>query len=517
MKVYQPIEGLLSDNRRTRSRWWWLIVPAAALVAFVIHVLIAGSDIAAERRLREAREARVEEAQREAAALIAAASDEGVSAQAAPDEATGGAPDEGGDGGDPDNASDKGDAEAPAAAAKLPASEKVQPGKKGRVQGELDTGQTLFAALSKRGFTSAQIAPAVNSLATVFNFRRSRPGDDYTAEYDSDGNITALSYQRRVDKAYVARRLPKGTYRAREERVPVQTRTASLGGTVSSSLSRAIKEGGERQKLVSKFVDAFAYDIDFGSDTRPGDTFKVIYEKIYIDDAFVRYGRILAAEYKGKSTDDKPVRVYSTSVKDRRGYFDADGRSLKRMFLRNPVKLSRLTSKFGKRMHPVLKTWKLHNGVDYAAPTGSPINPIADGTVAFAGPKGANGNLVVVEHAGGWVSYYAHLSRFKKGLKKGDRVRQSGVIGYVGSTGRSTGPHLHLGVKRNGAFVDPLSIQSTRGPGLDGRDLTRHKNWVREQNRALQKTVVRPPSSKPDPEPAPPTGGDDMGDYTDPT
>ncbi|MEL6182499.1 MAG: M23 family metallopeptidase, partial [Myxococcota bacterium] len=386
----------------------------------------------------------------------------------------------------------------------------IKPGKAGVVKGRLKSGQSLFAALTQHNLQAAQIQPAINSLSAIFDFRKSRPKDRYEVRYDPDGRVMELRYQRNLEMAYVAKRGASDEFSSSKVKAPLKTKIAALGGTVRSSLSRAILDAGEGQQLVSKFVDVFAYDIDFGSDTKPGDTFRLVYEKIYIDGELIRYGRVLAAEYKGAHVE---MRAYVSAEKGGTAHYNNEGHALRRMFLRNPVKGARLTSKFGKRFHPVLKKWKNHNGVDYAAPSGTPINPIANGTVLFASEKGANGNLIVVEHAGGWVSYYAHLLRFGRGIKKGSKVRQSTVIGYVGSTGRSTGPHLHLGVKQNGQFKDPLKIQSTRSIALEGAELKKHKRWVRELDRKLNACTVQPPSDGPsEPEPM---GGDDMDSYED--
>ncbi|MBH22907.1 MAG: hypothetical protein CMH57_00340 [Myxococcales bacterium] len=508
MKIYQPINGLLADEEKPRRRWWLLSLPILAFVAFIVHLSIAGADIAEERERREAEESmRLAEAQRVSAAVMEvnqARQGEGKAETAtATDDQPEAKP-------TPAAAADAPRAEAPskpkaAPAAKAAAPQIVEAGKTGTIRGRLKSGQSLFAALTQHNLSAAQIQPAINSLSKIFDFRKSRPKDRYEVRYDPEGRVMELRYQRNLEVAFVAKRGASDEFASSKVKAPLKTRVASLGGTVRSSLSKAIMDAGEGQKLVTKFVDVFAYDIDFGSDTKPGDTFRIVYEKIYIEDELIRYGRILAAEYKGANAS---MRAYVSAQDDGTTYYDKDGHSLRRMFIRNPVKGARLTSKFGKRFHPVLKKWKNHNGVDYAASSGTPINPIANGTILFAAEKGANGNLVVVEHPNGWVSYYAHLQRFGRGIKKGTKVRQSSVIGYVGTTGRSTGPHLHLGVKHNGEFMDPLKIHSTRTAALGGGDLKKHKRWVRDLDKKLDTCKVQPPSDGPD-EPEP-VGGDDM-------
>jgi len=505
MKLYRPIDGLLSDDKKPRKRWWLLGLPMLALAGFVVYLSFAGADIADERERRQFEESlKIEEAKRISAAVVevtlarqgqAKAEVERLEKEGLGATSTGNATSR------PTSSSS---VSSTAGSGTRPQARK---GAAGAVNGKLASGQSLFGALTAHELSISQIQPAINSLSTIFDFRKSRPKDRYEAHYDARGNILELRYQRNLEVVYVAKRGKEGKYAASKQDVPVKSKVVSIGGTVRGTLSRAIIDAGENQKLVSKFIDIFAYDIDFGSDTKPGDTFRLVFEKVYIEGKMVRYGNILAAEYKGVK---KSMRAYRGGDG---GYFDETGQSLRRMFLRNPVKFARITSKFGKRLHPVLKTWKQHNGVDYAAATGTPINPIANGTVLFAGEKGANGNLIAIQHPNGWVSYYAHLSRFGK-IKKGSKVTQSMVVGYVGSTGRSTGPHLHLGVKReNGEFVDPLTIHSTRSVGLKGDKLRQHKRRVKEMIRKLDMTRIRPPSKGPE-EPMP-VGGDDMGGFED--
>lgn len=365
-------------------------------------------------------------------------------------------------------------------------------GKAGDHDGKLKKGQTLYDALVELRLSAAQVLPAINSLKTVVDFRRSRPGDRFGVKYDKEGRILELRYRVRPELIRLTRYdAAKRSYVTGQEDVPMEVKVEAVGGTVSSSLYMALRDLGYGHAVVNKFIDIFNFDINFGSETKPGDTFRVVMEKLYIDGKFIRDGRILAVEYKGKL---KQLRAYQYG-EGGGGYYDGKGRSLRRMFLKNPVKNARITSPFGKRFHPILKRWKPHNGVDYAAPTGTPVNAVAEGEVRFAGEKGANGNLIILQHPNGMMSLYAHLSRFKRGLKRGQKVKQGDLIGYVGSTGRSTGPHLHLAIKNEkGAFVDPLAIKSTRGATLRGRDLYRFRRQMREMDRHLNKVKVKGPT-----------------------
>ncbi len=493
MTVRKPIEGLLERPRQ--PRWIWLLAaPALAVLAFIVHIVIAGQDLPTPAHAV----APVEASTTAAPALAAASTPE--AAPAAPAESASAASPP------PQPTPPAEDEEEEGAAAEDPALRgPALAGQAGRRAGQVQKGESLFTALTQLKLSAGEVQPAINALSEVFDFRKARPGDRWEVAFDEAHRVTELRYQPSAEVRYVARfDKAKGKYAASRQDVPLDIRVVGLGGTVRSSLYKALADLGEKNRLISGFIDRFAWDIDFASETKPGDTFRVLVEKIYLEGRFLRYGHILAAEY---TRQGKPLRVYQFTDEDgQRSWHDSAGVSVKRMFLRNPVKFARVTSGFGKRFHPILKTHKMHNGVDYAAPSGTPIQSIAAGTITFMGPKGPNGNLVTVQHTGGITAYYAHLSRFPD-AKVGQKINQGDVVGYVGSTGRSTGPHLHLGIKSGGAFVDPLSIHSTRGPALSGPRLSRFKGQAKELDAKLDRIAIQPPSEGPD-EPAP-QGGDE--------
>jgi murein DD-endopeptidase MepM/ murein hydrolase activator NlpD len=396
----------------------------------------------------------------------------------------------------------------PIAAAKTPPKVKsgqVLPGKAGSFEGKIASGQSLYLALSGRAFSAKQITPAINALGKKVDFRKTRPGHRWAVQYNETGRITQLDYQPGAETVHYVVFKPGKGYEVKQRRVPVETRIHAIGGTVRSSVYKALRDMGEDHGVIRTFIDVFQYDIDFAAESKPGDTFRLAYEKVYVDGKFLRNGRLLAAEYVGKG---KSLRGYY--AEEHGAYFEKSGQSLRRMFLKNPVPFSRITSKFGKRFHPVLKKWAQHNGVDYAAPRGTEIHAIAGGTVTFAGKKGANGNLIAIKHPNAMTSYYSHQSRFAKGLKVGNKVKQGQLIGYVGSTGRSTGPHLHLAIRTGAGFIDPLSVKSTRGMQLQKGSLVRFRAHVRKLDKKLNGTKISPPSKAP-PEPEP-VGGDDLAD-----
>lgn len=243
-------------------------------------------------------------------------------------------------------------------------------------------------------------------------------------------------------------------WRVEKQVTPITSKVVALGGEVQSSLYVAMRAIGEGAALVSRFVDVFAWDIDFYRQPKKGDTFKVIVEKQFAEGRFIGYGRVLAAEYVNAG---EVHRGFAFTSKDEKvaGYFDENGRAREKTFLKNPLEIALVTSRYGQRFHPILRRQRVHHGVDYGASTGTPFWAVADGVIQEARYSPTAGNMIVVRHINGYTTEYFHASRFAEGIRPGVKVKQRQVIGYVGNTGRSTGPHLHFGMKRNGAYVDP--------------------------------------------------------------
>jgi murein DD-endopeptidase MepM/ murein hydrolase activator NlpD len=244
------------------------------------------------------------------------------------------------------------------------------------------------------------------------------------------------------------------------------------GGTVESSLYESVQKTGESTTLVGQLVELFAWDVNFYIDTHPGDHWKVLIEKQYLGGQFYKYGRVLAAEYGGKvGTFRAFFWAGKDAPRDRPGkYYDAQGQALSKSMLKTPLRFVRISSKFDrKRFHPILHVERAHLGIDYAAPVGTPVWASASGRVVEAGMKHGSGNTVVIAHANGLNTRYYHLSKFARGLHAGQQVKQKDVIGYVGTTGLSTGPHLHFSVTKNGAFVDPSKLAVNRDAPVPDR------------------------------------------------
>jgi murein DD-endopeptidase MepM/ murein hydrolase activator NlpD len=250
---------------------------------------------------------------------------------------------------------------------------------------------------------------------------------------------------------------------ARKTEQPVETKTIEAGGIVESSLYESVQKAGESTSLVATFVELFAWDVNFYVDQHPGDHWKVIVEKQLLGGKFYKYGRILAAEYGGKVGTFRAFYFAGRNGRAPGRYFDEKGQAISKTMLKTPLRFVRISSKFDlKRFHPILHVEKAHLGIDYAAPTGTPVWASASGRVVEVGMKRGSGNTIVLAHANGISTRYYHLSRYARGLHVGQLVKQKDVIGFVGMTGLATGPHLHFSVTKNGAFVDPNKMQINR-------------------------------------------------------
>jgi murein DD-endopeptidase MepM/ murein hydrolase activator NlpD len=238
----------------------------------------------------------------------------------------------------------------------------------------------------------------------------------------------------------------------------------------------------EYLKLALEMSDIYAWDIDFSSDIRPGDSLKIIVEELWVGEAFKGYGDILAVEFVN---DGRSYNAYRFAQNGYVDYYDNTGKSLRKSLLRSPLKFKYISSRFSKRrLHPKLRIYRPHLGVDYAASKGTPVSAAGNGTVLFTGYKGQNGKMIKIKHKGGYTTYYGHLSKYARGIKKGKKVSQGDIIGYVGSTGLSTGPHLDYRIKRYSQFVNPLTIKLPRGKSVS-------KDLMAEFQRTVNKYQTR--------------------------
>ena len=341
------------------------------------------------------------------------------------------------------------------------------------IRGRVKKKQTLFAALKGHALELSDIHQVIAAMQTVVDFKRTKPGDKYEVFLDQNRRIVKFVYEISPEDISVAERDGQA-YVAYKVDVNMRVEEKHLQGVLETSLYDAFTSLGESGELSGLFMQLFKYDIDFGTSSQAGDRFEVLVEKVTLNGKFYRYGRLYAASYESRALGRTLSAYYYESPKDEtlNGYYDQNGRALKRSFLKVPVVGCKMTSPYNlKRMHPILKRVRPHYGIDWAGPTGTKVMSFGDGVVSFADWKGGNGNLLVIEHPRGYTSIYAHLQGFAKGVKKGARVKQGQVVAYLGNTGISTGPHLHFGVKKDGKYIDPFSVDTTHAFTLTGKDI----------------------------------------------
>lgn len=334
---------------------------------------------------------------------------------------------------------------------------------------EIQRGQTMGAVFSSLGLPANQLAVLLEESKHASALTRIRPGQQFDFRIDEEGRLEALRFAVSEEDLVTLAIEGDQVSEAIEDR-PLQRRIAVASGKVRHSLFGAADDAGLSDAGVMQMVDIFGYDIDFARDLRRGDSFAVLYERIYQNGEYVRDGIVLGATFVNDGKRHVALRhqLADGSV----DYFDQDGRSLRKAFLRTPVEFSRISSGFSMgRMHPVLGRMRAHRGVDYAAPTGTPIRAAGKGRVKFRGWQSGYGNVVILEHGGKYTTLYGHMSRFANGLATGDRVQQGEVIGYVGMTGLATGPHLHYEFRVHGAHRDPLTVELPKSEPLAGSEL----------------------------------------------
>ncbi len=324
----------------------------------------------------------------------------------------------------------------------------------------LGRNQTLGQALSTLRLAPGQAQAILKALEDKFPFHRARPGDQLRLERtEAEKALLRFTYRQSAAEEWTVTPGDGGALRGEKRAVALSTEVARVDVEIRGSVWESLQRAGEDPALAVTVADVLAWDVDFYQDVRAGDRMKVLVEKVYADGKLLRYGEVTAAEYTGEVTGRKRLFRYT----DRAGhtsYYDDEGSCARRGFLKSPLKYAHLTSGFGSRVHPVLGYVKTHQGVDYGAPTGTPVWAVGDGTVSQAGWKGGCGKSVTLHHRNGLDSVYCHLSAVA--VRPGAHVSQKQVIGAVGQTGLATGPHLHYAVKRGGAFMNPLHLKVPR-------------------------------------------------------
>jgi murein DD-endopeptidase MepM/ murein hydrolase activator NlpD len=348
--------------------------------------------------------------------------------------------------------------------------QQVQPADPPPVESKIGKNQNFTAALQQAGFNSSDASAITTASQRVFNLRQVRAGNAMTINRSAAGELRELNYRIDLDRMLTIVPAPEGKFSAEVKPVPSKTEVSTVTGQINDSLFKAVAQSGESPELAMRLAQIFAYDLDFYTDPRKGDTFRMVLEKKkYADGRTAGYGKILAAEYDNK--DKKYQALLFHDEAGHPGYYSADGKSLQRAFLHSPLKFSAtVTSHFSKsRYHPILKLFRPHMGTDYGAPVGTPVQTIGAGRVEFAGRKGGEGNMVQIAHSDGYETMYLHLSRMF--VHQGERVEIGKTIGLVGSTGLSTGPHLDFRILQRGQYKNFEKL------GLPPSDPIAKKNW----------------------------------------
>jgi len=365
-------------------------------------------------------------------------------------------------------------------------------------------GDTLLDLLVREGLARNEAHSVVGALTPVFNPRRLQYDQALTMTYEApdDDSIEFKSLNIKLDSVHEVRvdRCGDNAFTANEIVNEFQTRTLRAEFEINSSLYEAADQNGVSFDMLLPIINVYAYDVDFQRDIRAGDYFEIMYEtKVDTNGEVVCSG---TTSYAALTTQGRRLTLYhyrdSDGVVD---YFDENGRSLKKNLMVTPIDGARISSGYGMRRHPILGYSRMHKGLDFAAPSGTPIKAAGDGVVEFAARNGTYGNLVRLRHANDYQTKYAHMSRFARGMRSGVRVKQGQIIGYVGTTGRSTGPHLHYEVLQHGRSINPSKIKSKPGRILKGSELARFteaKAKLDVQFASLEKPAVFAQISQPE-------------------
>ena len=316
-------------------------------------------------------------------------------------------------------------------------------------------GMTLTDILKPYNVSTAEIHALIKDVKPVYDLAKIRAGQELRIFSSPQGELFSFEYD--IDEEnYLHTQKKEGTYGAEIKKTPYDIRIKAIWGIIEENLIFAVRDKNEGVILALNLAELFAWDIDFYADLRRGDSFKIIFEKKYLNGEFVGYENILAAEFVNQGKKFLAFRYTYPDTKDS-DYFDLEGGSLKKQFLKSPIRYSRITSRFSRRrLHPIRKVYRPHHGVDYAASVGTSVQVTADGTVTFAGRRAASGRMISIRHKNRYETMYLHLRGYAPGIKKGEKVNGGQEIGYVGSSGESTGPHLDYRIKKDGRYINPL-------------------------------------------------------------
>lgn len=321
---------------------------------------------------------------------------------------------------------------------------------------KVSNGDSLSGIFIKAGLTATDVYRVTNAVKESKALSRIYPGQTLSFLIKDDQLVQLRHVKSQLDTAVITK--TKDSYILEEVTRKPETLQRFVTGTINNSLFLDAQQAGLSSRMIMELAAIFGWDIDFALDIRKGDSFSLVYEEKFLDGKMIGEGNILSAQFTNRG--DMFTALRFTDSKGKSSYYTPDGKSMRKAFLRTPIDFARISSRFNlKRKHPVLKTTRPHRGTDYAARTGTPIKTSGDGKIIWRGKKGGYGNAVIVQHGGNITTLYAHMSKFKKGQKVGSRVKQGQVIGYVGSTGLSSGPHLHYEFRVNGVHKNSQTVK----------------------------------------------------------
>jgi len=347
--------------------------------------------------------------------------------------------------------------------------QQVSPGQDiGQVASEIQTnpwvtvviqpGDTLASIFAGKGIPSATTHQIAVLNEQTKRLRYIKPGQKIQLLLDADRGLRQMKYVPDVTSTLLVQRTEDRSFTSKVINYQLDAYPVYREGTIESSLFEAAAEADIPEDVIMNLVGIFGWDIDFALDIRRGDRFGIVYEELYRDDVKIRNGRILAARFINNGKTYRAI-LY-TDPEGNSDYYSPDGKSMRKAFLRSPVEFSRISSRFSnKRWHPLLSKWRAHKGVDYAAPRGTPVKAAGDGKVIHVGTQGGYGRLIVIRHGGRYTTAYGHLNGYARGIRVGAKVKQGQTIGYVGSSGLATGPHLHYEFRVNGVHRNPLTVK----------------------------------------------------------
>lgn len=355
--------------------------------------------------------------------------------------------------------------------------------------------ETISQALLRTGANSKDVGDAVRALERIIDIDDIKKGDQVTIFVRKEGatkRLLGFNLVSGATKSVTVSRTIDGNYKARELQTKLKSKTLRVAGIIGNDgLLESVRKQGAPDRVADSLAEAFAFDVDFEREIGPGSGFELVFDRV--TDAsgnVVREGEPLFAQLSLLSGKVLKLYRFLAPGANNSEWFDGSGKSAKKFLMRTPINGAKLTSGFGSRLHPILGYSKMHTGVDFGAPIGTPVYSAGDGIVARASVMGGYGNVVDIEHGNGWMTRYAHLSKFKQGLKVGDKVKQGQTVAFSGNTGRSTGPHLHFEIRLNGEAINPLSAKIPSGRALTGDTLAKFNAQVTKIEAARKQSIT---------------------------